>query len=721
MADQTIEIRLILRDELSRQLAPINAQLKQIQSTRIDAMHNAFQRFAPVVRVVHRELSSLSRLTLGGLVGGGVVAGIATAVRALNDMARQQIQLHYAAQQFGVSVKFIENYRDALTGLGEAPEAAAASIKQALATLDEFQAMGEKSSLGSFLEKAIGGPRLARELHGVIEKHGQEAGLPFAAKDIAEILPLLGKRVQLNTEQMKALQLANLQWQRSSENISKILGAELTPAVAKVMKALSDYLQTESGKKFAKDIGDIAKSISDSISEWIEKGGLKDTLDTLKWAFEGADAVIKAMGLTWPKVIIGLALGRFALQLLAVARGIRAILSISGAAAVIAFAIWLAKRFGEPATKEMLEKHPGRLEDMPGLTDEQRENLKKLPQRYIMPKPGAADSFWQSIYNWMMDKLRSEAQPQPQQQSGEGKPQNEQERKAAQAADERERDALNRELAELAIGTGHLADYLGQTAIGGPEGGFGQSGYQNDPLGGDLSRSAYDTMFKTGPMAGKYDAIVAAAAKQDLSPSLLAGIMALESKAPKGGPFGMSNATLKYLNPGGLMMGPQMKQFQSFPNIEAGIDKTAAIIARNLQKGGGTFEGLAEEYSPSKDPKTGRPYANDYYGTNRLWPSLVGKFTRQLTDPGQDPGGLQDAVPYTGGSAAADETGASSITQYLARQQDLSLSGSATIDIDVGGLASSRNPSLLFKPQPLDGATQMQNAQHVPDNRLSFQ
>ena len=75
------------------------------------------------------------------------------------------------------------------------------------------------------------------------------------------------------------------------------------------------------------------------------------------------------------------------------------------------------------------------------------------------------------------------------------------------------------------------------------------------------------------------------------------------------------------------------KTFQSFADIGAGIDATAAIAARNLTAGGGTFEGLANKYSPPFDPKTGRPYANDPHGTNREWPKHGWRFQWQAHRP----------------------------------------------------------------------------------------
>jgi hypothetical protein len=742
MADQTIEIRLVLRDELSRQLAPINQQLRQLASHRVDAAHASFQRLAPVVRVVHRELSTLSRLTLGGLVGGGVVAGIATAVRGMQDMARQQLQLHYTAQQLGVSTKFIENYRDALTGLGEAPEAAAASIKQALATLDEFQVKGEKSSLGKFLEDSIGGSAVAARLHQVIAKQGEEAGLeflisygkrikdrrgqaeffkqaglPFAAKDVAEILPLLGKRVQLSTEQMKALAIANMQYERSSRNIGLILGSELTPAVTKVMKALDDYLRTESGKKFAKQIGDIAKQVSDAISDWITKGGLEKTLDTLKAAFKGADDVIQAMGLSWPKVIAALALGKFASSLIGVANAIRMIMAIPGAALILggsaAFYAWLS------SFRESKDPTPGR---KPYTTDDIRRRMED-----------ANPSIWRRktmedwLQPWVLELIKpllpkpSDTEPQPQPQSGQGKPETEQERRAAQAADERERDALNRELQQLAESTGHLADYL---TIGGPEGtADGRSGFQ---FGGGGSSGSYDPA--TGmPVLGPAGGGRSNRPFPTLPPeaTTLSRILGTPRPAQM---QGTGFASVYGNRPDLGFIDPQDKGREGVKESEQGI-----ALGPKETRG---------QYHYLTDPNTGLTHVTRQTDTgpnirtqklldihasqwNRMGYTAAqagaasGKGLWNVSPAGFGQAGQEAA--WAGRGGGFEESGVSPITQYLARQ-DMSATGSATVDIDVSSLGTgARNPSVLFKPQPMDGAVQMQNAHHVPDNRLSFQ
>jgi hypothetical protein len=69
MADQTIEIKLVLRDELTRQLAPIIAEVKKLQDVNLGRPASEMRAFGRTVQVVHRELSMLARISLGGLIG----------------------------------------------------------------------------------------------------------------------------------------------------------------------------------------------------------------------------------------------------------------------------------------------------------------------------------------------------------------------------------------------------------------------------------------------------------------------------------------------------------------------------------------------------------------------------------------------------------------------------------------------------------------------------
>jgi hypothetical protein len=319
---------------------------------------------------------------------------------------------------------------------------------------------------------------------------------------------------------------------------------------------------------------------------------------------------------------------------------------------------------------------------MPGLTDEQRQNLGRGPKRYFFPG----------------------GTPRPQPQSGEGQPKSEQERRADIELENRERMALLNEIKDATASVAHVNDFF---QIGGPEGSNdGGSGFQND-----LSPGAFQTMFAGGAFAGQYSTVVDAAQRHGLPPSLMASIFATETG------YGKSNAVRSFNNPAGLMGGGiGNRTFQKFESLPAGIDKAGEVQKRIYESGGRAIAGMGAIYAPVG--RGGRPVANDPHNTNRLWPGLVGGIQTKLTDRGFDPGGLQDAVP--GGDGFDDRF--SPITSAIARESGGGRGGSATVDIDVGGLGEpARNPAELFKPQPLDGAIQMQNATHQPHNSLSFQ
>ena len=740
MADQTIEIKLILRDELTRQLQPVIRQVNQLQNARVDRFHGSMDRLGGAVRVVHRELSTLSRLTLGGLVGGGVIAGLAALTSSLQEMSRQAIQLRYTSQALGVSTKFFDNMKTALVGLGKSPEAAAASIKRSLETLDEFMVKGPKSSLGKFLEESKGGSSIARELKAIIAKEGNEAGqkflinaakqiidrkgraeflrqagLPYSAVDIDKILPELPERIELTDAQVDKMAIANMQLARHSENIKTILAGEMLPAITAITKSLSEYLQTEAGQKFSKQLGEIAGDISKAISTWIEEGGLEAALKTLETAFGAADKVIKGIGLTWPQAIAALVGIKFALWLADVALGLSAISKLVWVIRLLPFVAMYygAKWFrdlvdAEGREQRALERHPGRLSDQPGLTEEQKKNLEDL------------------------QRSRPMIVPTPQKQSGEGKPQSEQEQRAAQAADELERDALNQQLALLRDETGHLADNL---QIGGPEGTRGPSGFQFTPptaiypnlparssvvagsppsgvqytpgsVYGNLSQAEGSQLpggwrdlgdiYKTGPLRGQPLPQFTGAPRNVPGVSLPFRESAGRAGQQEGG-------WVRVVNP---MTGESeyVRQVDIGPNMfnpasqNKGIDINAALAER-----------WGYSSTGAQARATGRPVFPT--GQKIEWQTASPEEVAWSSFPG-DRGG---------GAGGWDEAGFSGITRSLA-QQNAPLTGSATVDIDVGGLGQpARNPDELFRPQSLDGVVQMQNATQPQHNPLSFQ
>jgi hypothetical protein len=290
---------------------------------------------------------------------------------------------------------------------------------------------------------------------------------------------------------------------------------------------------------------------------------------------------------------------------------------------------------------------------------------------------------------------------QPQSGTDEGLPKSEQER----LADLEQKKQSDRELAdEVKMFAYDMSKLNALTAAGGPEGGKGPSGYQNEWVN-DLAPAAFDARFKGGLLAGSYNAIVDAARENNMPPSLMAGIMGLETgwgKAP-------STYLSQHNNPAGIMAGiaKDNKVPQHFANLAEGIKAAAAVQKRIYDQGGRTIRGMGAIYAPAGA-------RNDPRGTNKYWPGNVTKIQSSLQQIGT---GLPPVTP----AEVSLEDGGQPIMTHLA-SRDRGVNGSATVDIDVSGLGEQkRKPSDLFRPQVMRGVVQMSNNTRPDDNPLSFE
>src|SRR6516164_6504335 len=119
MADQSIELKLILRDEFSKAMEEAFAKYRrQLESFNTSKGQREFQGLERAASAARRELSTLKQLTVGGVIGGGVVASLYAASRALGDFARTGLQLHYTASALGVTTERFEQLRNAGVALG---------------------------------------------------------------------------------------------------------------------------------------------------------------------------------------------------------------------------------------------------------------------------------------------------------------------------------------------------------------------------------------------------------------------------------------------------------------------------------------------------------------------------------------------------------------------------------------------------------------------------
>jgi hypothetical protein len=769
MADQTIAIRLILRDELSKPLAEIGAHLRRLDAQASTSQaRGQLQQFGGVVRVVHRELSTLSRITIGGLIGGGVVASIVGITKALGDMAKQGLQLHYTAQSLGVSEKFIDQMTDGLSALGMSSEAAAHSVESAISTLKEAETYGSQSNLFRTLSRGIhgSGMQLWREIREQMAgPEGAEGAFKFlidrmkdmapsgqtalmkalgisslAFADLNKVLGQLHPRVRLSHDEMLRLNVANQNFKINMENVGTRLGAAVIPGVEKITKALSDYLATDAGKKFAAELKTWSDSVGAAIAKWIEEGGLqRATADLgkavalLNTSFEGADAVVKGMGLTWPQVLTGLVATGFVAWLVGVAAQLALIARIPGVVqllAALAAATWflnkdIAAQITDPETRKRMA--PG-------------GDLEKAPKTW----GGFFKEFFEDMLKGNIDLWGKGATPQP--QSGDETPKTDSERRADLSLEKREIDALTGEVKMASMEFDKLNALL---QPGGPEGGKGPSGYQL-PID---SASAVPNAFAFG---GEGEGAIAEAARAFnrkspiLYPGLTADPGALRRYAEQlsGDPGEIEDRR---------KAGAITRGMESIGRIPRTFFPNAFNVFENVRQGGqpvnvapsfgqdwsrdieSTSERLRQLYPRDRPgalqdprPRYALPQRLSFDGGGGSGGGFGGgNFNLNVGDGGgggRGGGGDSGVIGLLAGARerGGDSFGGDTIIRQLAREDAATrptrINGSATVDIDLGGVFEPpRNPNELFKPQPLEGSPQMQNVTQQADNRLSFQ
>jgi hypothetical protein len=132
---------------------------------------------------------------------------------------------------------------------------------------------------------------------------------------------------------------------------------------------------------------------------------------------------------------------------------------------------------------------------------------------------------------------------------------------------------------------------------------------------GDLDRQAFDKMYNGTPLAGKFDKITDLARQHGIPPALFGAIITQETGR------GTSAALKNKNNPAGISgAGPPM----TFPDIDAGLSRSAEVIAKHWRTAHENIDELAEIYSPTKNA------TNDPGNLNRFWPSGVRRFMGEL-------------------------------------------------------------------------------------------
>jgi hypothetical protein len=724
MANQQIEIKLVIAEEVSRQLSPIASEIKNIHAAAAsgaDRVHAGMGRLGGAVRGVHREFSSLTRLTLGGLVGGGVVAGIVAATKALGDMARQSQQLRYQAEALGTTPEFLERMSDGLTALGVDASTASRDVQSVISTLRDAEVHGRESSLFKALEHGVRGTGLKlwadikRQMAGpegaegafkyLIQRienmplSGQRAMLKalgissLAFKDLKEVLPFVHKRIQLSADETRKLAIANANWQIEMGNVGRMLGSAIMPGLEKIMTALSKYLQTENGKKFAKEIGEWSNKIGEAVAKWIAEGGLQRSMEALgeavtflTTAFGEANEVITGIGTAWKEMIDDLVSTEFVTWLGDVAEklGLLDIDILNSAGDMIKWLFGPNKRTqSDPGAPEVWRIDPNTGQRIPNAPPP------PIPPE-LAPQP----------------RFVPQGVPRPDPTSGEGKTKTDDERRADIELENRQRTALLTEMKGLTEEIGHVVDHF---QIGGPEGTAGSSGFGAGVGGGFDVSSIIGRPGQTG--------------KPWTFPKLPAGATSLSAIPGTQRPAqteGTGFASWYGNRPDLGFRDSEDKGRQGVREQDQGI---ALGDPATLGK-----------WFYITDPHTGTKHLTQQTdtGPNIRTQKLLDIHASQLERMGYTaktfPSGrglwnvarAPEGVEKPGFRSGAFDQVDDPIMAGLAGTGGGG--GSATVDIDVGGLGQpARNPADLFKPQPLDGAIQMQNTTHEANNRLSFQ
>jgi hypothetical protein len=739
MADQTIEIKLVLRDELTRQLQPIIANLKQLNSAvdgaKFQQASQQAQHFGRSIQVVRRELSTLGRLTFGGIIGGGIVAGLVATGKALGDMANRSLQLRYIADSLNTQTSVLNDFSDAFMGIGKTQEEGASAIQAAGKALRELQIEGRESSLFKELERTGGasGRRIAAEmakemagprgLQGGIElalrrmanmgqadaaKFGQVMGFGpgfgrQAARDYLEVLGQLPKRLELPRQQALDLAKANAAWAISWDNIKTTLGAAFIPTLAKITQSLDEFLQSPSGQNFAMQLEFWGWLLAKAVDEWLKNGGLQraaagltETVGYLKAGFTEADKVIQAMGLSWPAVIASLVGLRLLAPILrSVGASLGVIAAIPGVATILAAlaipGLLTALIVNKDAIRDALQKQKEE-QDKAGPGAGVAEETRK--QGYI---PQLLDVFWQLLRGNV--DLWGKGAPK----SGDETPKSELEKRGDLDEKKRSNRELTREFAALEYEMTKLNAYI---QPGGPEGGGGTSGFQfsdmqfNDPT---PSQSPYSQLRTSNSFKQWLERQTPSTNFEDRSKEWAPGLSDLQKDYfSRKASMAMAGREFPY----------EIVPSTGYPYIETKYDRAEQLRWKNYDKIPSSH-GVDWQQSFANNPTFRAKEAEQnalresgslkWFGFNPLNPRAP-----RRTSP-EGPAGL------------SSDFGSDTIINYLAGRER-SLGGSATVDIDVSSLGqSARNPADLFKPVPLGGIEQMQNITRPENNPLSQQ
>jgi hypothetical protein len=342
VAEDTVQLRLTIRDEVSRSLNEMSRALRQFdQSVNFTNTQNQLRSVTLLAERFGREIGTVFRMMGAAsiLSSGGIVASLGLMATGLRNFAREGLQLHYTARDIGMTAGQLSTLAGGLQAAGDSAQDAISSIADVAKAIEDARRLGSVGSpLIQELLRTPGGIQFWNDLSRELESKGTPAAMQFLAERInrlqsegrfeaarrlrelfgaspafAEGVKLMGQireRIAPDDKKAQAFLLAWTNLDISVGNVATRIGAAFLPAFERLFNQLDQFLQTKEGEQFLQRIEGWGTRLEEEAQRFARGEGtlrdiwnqLKESVAGLTSAFKQADEVVQAMG-GWGKVL----------------------------------------------------------------------------------------------------------------------------------------------------------------------------------------------------------------------------------------------------------------------------------------------------------------------------------------------------------------------------------------------------------------------------------
>ena len=321
-------VEILFRDEASPALEKIRGKFAREGMSLFPKLGPELKAAEGILQGVRREVGTLIGITgAGALFGGGFIAGLAAMSRGLAEFGRQALNLHYTAQELGMTSEGLRNLAARAQALGLTKEQAQSTITSLAGHLRDLQTFGKDSAIFKALEEGKGGKELARQLMATINGPGgidaairlfatrMQGMNPEAQRYLRNRLGLsstalrdifsfqegeLNKILQPSTPQLRAYNLAWTNLNISWDNIKTTLAISMMPAFERLITSLDKYLQGPGGK-LVKQFADWLAGLDvnwDALAQRFVDGiqKLKDIWPTIQDSWQELQKFVEGIG-----------------------------------------------------------------------------------------------------------------------------------------------------------------------------------------------------------------------------------------------------------------------------------------------------------------------------------------------------------------------------------------------------------------------------------------